>query len=190
LKLLFERIKNNKKKSFVLSRSRPYKKNDNAHVEQKNGDKVKQSFALLATAKGSCQDKVRKLVGYFRYDSKEEVELLNQLYGRADLLDNFFIPSLKLKEKIKNSLGKVIRKTYDKPKTPYQRLMESEHIPEETKKKLKTIYHHLNMVKLSKEMNQILGKLFDVMGGKNVKVFRRQKIVSNKNTFRRHLIII
>ena len=172
LKLLFERIKNNKKKSFVLSRSRPYKKNDNAHVEQKNGDKV------------------RKLVGYFRYDSKEEVELLNQLYNLADLLDNFFIPSLKLKEKIKNSLGKVIRKTYDKPKTPYQRLMESKHIPEETKKKLKTIYHHLNMVKLSKEMNQILGKLFDVMGGKNVKVFRRQKIVSNKNTLQRHLVII
>jgi hypothetical protein len=57
LKLLFERIKNKKKKSFNLSRSRPYKKNDNAHVEQKNGDKVKQGFALLATARGSCQDK-------------------------------------------------------------------------------------------------------------------------------------
>ena len=172
LKLLFERTRDKGKKSFALSRSRPYKKNDNAHVEQKNGDKV------------------RKLVGYFRYDSKEEVELLNQLYGRADLLDNFFIPSLKLKEKIKNSLGKVIRKTYDKPKTPHQRLMESEHIPEETKKKLKTIYHHLNMVELSKEMNQILKKLFDVMGGKNIKMFRRQKIVSNKNTLRGHLINI
>ncbi len=46
------------------------------------------------------------------------------------------------------------------------------------------------MVKLSKEMNQILKKLFDVMGGKNVKMFRRQKIVSNKNTLRRHLVII
>jgi hypothetical protein len=55
--------------------SRPYKKNDNAHVEQKNGDKIKQGFALLATVRGSCQDKVRKLVGYFRYGSKEEVDL-------------------------------------------------------------------------------------------------------------------
>jgi hypothetical protein len=89
---------------------------------------------------------------------------------------------------------------YDKPRTPYQRLMESEHMPEETKKKLKTIYHHsclcrkhgrqVNMVKLSKDMNQILGKLFDVMSGKSVKVFRRQKIVSNKNTLRRHLVNI
>ncbi len=58
------------KRSFVLSRSRPYKKNDNAHVEQKNDDKV------------------RKLVGYFRYDTQQQIDLLNQLYKKTDLLQS------------------------------------------------------------------------------------------------------
>jgi len=84
LKILFEKIKG--KDGKYLSRSRPYKKNDNAHVEQKGGDKV------------------RKLVGYFRYDSEEEVSLLNEIYNRADLLDNFFIANFKLKDKIKNNI--------------------------------------------------------------------------------------
>ena len=76
LKLLFERMMKNKEgqnRPFILSRSRPYRKNDNAHVEQKNDDKV------------------RKLVGYFRYDTEREVRLLNLLYEKSDLLDNFFI---------------------------------------------------------------------------------------------------
>jgi len=127
LKALFEKVKGNNEVN--LSRSRPYKKNDNAHVEQKNGDKV------------------RKLVGYFRYESEEEVSLLNEIYSKADLLDNFFIASFKLKNKVKNDKGKTIKKEYEKPKTPYQRLLESNTVSEKTKSQLKKTYESLNMVK-------------------------------------------
>jgi len=82
LKVLFERVREGG--DIRLSRSRPYKKNDNAHVEQKGGDKV------------------RKLVGYLRYDTPQEVELLNEIYEIADLIENFFIPTLKLRCRIKD----------------------------------------------------------------------------------------
>ena len=62
LKILFDKIKGNDGKYSL--RSRPYKKNDNAHVEQKDGDKV------------------RKLVGYFRYDSKEEAKVCSMRLTR------------------------------------------------------------------------------------------------------------
>jgi hypothetical protein len=179
LKLLFDRMRNEKSKtSFHLSRSRPYKKNDNAHVEQKNGDKV------------------RKLIGYFRYDSEEEVELLNQIYDRADLIDNFFIATAKLKKKIKNSKGKVIKKIYYKPQTPYQRLMTNKHIPLEIKLELEAIYRNLNMVKLKEEMDGILEKLYEIIcekNGQKPKRFQGQKLLSNKirkKSFQGHLINI
>ncbi|PNR87268.1 hypothetical protein X925_09720 [Petrotoga sp. 9T1HF07.CasAA.8.2] len=148
--MLFEKVKGNNE--VKLSRSRPYKKNDNAHVEQKNGDKV------------------RKLVGYFRYESEEEVSLLNEIYNRADLLDNFFIASFKLKNKVKNDTGKTIKKEYEKPKTPYQRLLESNTVSEKTKSQLKKTYESLNMVKLRKEtprrgfkeINILVDKLYNI----------------------------
>ena len=83
LKLLFEKTQGEKPMNYQISRSRPYHKEDNGHVEQKNGDKV------------------RKLVGYHRYDSQEQVALLNRLYEVEDLISNFFLPSQKLIEKIK-----------------------------------------------------------------------------------------
>jgi len=147
LKVLFERMKNNnkvKKHSFTLSRSRPYKKNDNAHVEQKNDDKV------------------RKLVGYYRYDTPKEVELLNKLYEKADMLDNFFIPSAKLIQKIRDNNGRVIRRVHDKPKTPFQRLIEYEQLPKYDKQKLKNILKSLDMVELRQEVNKILQTLYDI----------------------------
>ncbi len=82
LKILFDKIKGNDGK--YLSTSIPYQKNNNAHVEQKGGDKV------------------RKLVEYFRYDSEEEVSLLKEIYERADLLDNFFIANFKLSDILYN----------------------------------------------------------------------------------------
>ena len=173
LKLLFERMKKGKPAAnYSLSRSRPYKKNDNAHVEQKNGDKV------------------RKLVGYFRYDTEKEIQLLNQLYDKADLFDYFFIACAKLKRKILNSKGKVIKRIYDTPQTPYQRLIKSKHIPKKIKTKLKFVYQSLNMVKLKEEMDEISRRLFEIMCGESKKNFRRQKLVSNNYAFRRHLINI
>lgn len=147
LKILFQRMMNSKegqKRSFMLSRSRPYQKNDNAHVEQKNDDKV------------------RKLVGYHRYDTQEEVNLLNKLYEKSDLLDNFFIAGAKLKEKIRDNKGRVIRRVHDKPKTPYQRLMGCNEISRRTKQKLKGIYESLNMIELRQDINKIMQELYEI----------------------------
>lgn len=148
LRILFDKMKSNNDKQgkppFALSRSRPYKKNDNAHVEQKNDDKV------------------RKLVGYWRYDTEQELKLLNLLYEKADLLDNFFIPSAKLMEKIRDDKGRVIRRVHDKPKTPYQRLMEYKPISDKTKQKLKRIYSSVDMIELRQEINKILQKLYEI----------------------------
>ena len=145
LKVLFKKMKNSeeKKHSFVLSRSRPYKKNDNAHVEQKNDDKV------------------RKLVGYFRYDTQQQIDLLNQLYESADLLDNFFIASAKLEKKVRDSNGRVIQRVHDKPKTPYQRLIDCDQLSKKNKHKLTRIYNSIDMVELREEINKILQKLYE-----------------------------
>ncbi len=158
LKVLFERMMKNKegqKQSFRLSRSRPYQKNDNAHVEQKNDDKV------------------RKLVGYYRYDTQEEVNLLNLLYEKSDLLDNFFIAGAKLKEKIRDNKGRVIRRVHDKPTTPYERLMGCYEISRQTKEKLKSIYESLDMIELRQEINKILQELYEIQMTRS-----KEKIVS------------
>jgi hypothetical protein len=148
LNVLLERTQTGKQKT-KLSRSRPYKKNDNAHVEQKNGDKI------------------RKLVGYLRYDNQKEVDLLNKLYQKADLLDNFFIASAKLKKKMRNNKGMVIKRVHDKPKTPFQRLMENKYVLKKTKQKLKKIYQSLNMVKLRKDMEITLNRLYELQNQKS-----------------------
>lgn len=90
--------------SITFTRSRPYKKNDQAHVEEKNGSIV------------------RRLVGYNRYQGDSAVKCMNQLYKLARLYVNFFQPSSKLLSKVRT--GSQVKKTYDKAKTPYQRLCE------------------------------------------------------------------
>jgi hypothetical protein len=147
LNILHQKTRDDKQKK--LSRSRPYKKNDNAHVEQKNGDKV------------------RKLVGYFRYDTKEESRLLNRIYNRADLLDNFFIPSAKLKSKVRDKKGRVIKRCHDEPKTPYQRLISYKKISRKTKKNLTKIYTGLNMVILRREVDLLIDELLYFQRQKN-----------------------
>jgi len=145
LKVLFKKMKNSdeNKHCFILSRSRPYKKNDNAHVEQKNDDKV------------------RKMVGYFRYDTQQQIDLLNQLYASADLLDNFFIASAKLEKKIRDSNKRVIKRVHDKPKTPYKRLIDCDQLSKNNKQKLTRIYNSIDMVELREKINKILQKLYE-----------------------------
>jgi len=72
---------------------------------------------------------------------------------------------MKLKEKIRDK-GKVHRK-YDTPKTPYRRLMESEHIPEQTKKKLTELYQSLNPAELKRKIDEKIHRLFKVYEEKN-----------------------
>ncbi len=183
LKVLFEKVSRIREQTkgidLSLSRSRPYQKNDNAHVEQKNNDKI------------------RKLVGYYRYDTQVEVDLLNQIYDVADLIDNFFIASAKLKKKIIDDKGRVIRRVHDTPMTPYQRLMKDSHLDLKVKNKITKIYQSLNLVQLHQRLETLLDQLFKLqtnkrryiqtmaLGDKKYDLTRAEK-----KAFRRHLIMI
>lgn len=129
------------KKNIFYSRSRPYKKNDNCFIEQKNSTHV------------------RKVIGYLRYDTEEELNIINDLYrNELRLFKNFFQPTIKLSQKIRIK-GKIHRK-YDKAKTPYQRLMGSSHISEGKKKELKAIYDSLNPAELKRKIDHKLKMLY------------------------------
>jgi len=118
--------------SIYFTRSRPYMKNDNAYVEQKN------------------YTHIRKWLGYGRYDNQRQLESINDLYSNElRLFNNFFRPVMKIKfkEKVNNS---VCKKIYDTAKTPYQRLMESKQLTKKTEGELKKMYLSLDPVKLKK----------------------------------------
>lgn len=151
LKLLLERKLNPHIRHYTISRSRPYHKEDNGHVEQKNGDKV------------------RKLVGYHRYDQKEQVALLNQLYEVEDQLGNYFVPSQKLTEKVMDDKGRVLGRKHDKAKTAYQRLMESSGVDKKIKRQVKEIHKGLNLIQLRKQSEELQKHLFNtVVSRKNI----------------------
>ncbi|HEY8394731.1 MAG TPA: transposase [Thermaerobacter sp.] len=95
-----------------FTRSRPYRKNDNAHVEQRN------------------RQLVREMVGYARYDRPQQVEQLNRLYRCLDLYANVFLPTRKLVGKVRD--GSRVRKTYDAARTPLQRVLERGLLTRET----------------------------------------------------------
>jgi hypothetical protein len=92
-----------KAEGIQFTRGRPYKKDDNAHIEQKNWTHV------------------RKLVGYERYDTGAAVDAMNDLYEDVRLLQNLFLPSVKLVEKTR--VGSRLRRKYDAPQTPLDRLL-------------------------------------------------------------------
>ena len=103
-----------------FTRSRPYHKNDNAHVEQKNWTNARQLF------------------GYHRFEDKQLVSLMNDVYQNEwSDYQNHFCPTMKLKEKIK--INSRYRKKYDYPQTPYQRLISSSHISESKKEDLGSV---------------------------------------------------
>jgi hypothetical protein len=129
-----------------LSRSRPYKKNDNAWVEQKNWTHV------------------RKVVGYRRYDQLSELRLLNQIYAVLRLYKNFFLPTIKLKSKTRVN-GRIQRR-YHAPQTPYQRLMKSRQIDRKTKQQLRDIYESLNPGELHRQLMALRQQLEQVSAAK------------------------
>jgi hypothetical protein len=123
---------------LFFTRSRPYMKNDNAYVEQKNNTHI------------------RKWLGYGRYDAVEQLHTINDLYcNELRLFNNFFRPVMKIlsKEKVNNS---VCRKIYDTAKTPCQRLMESNRISPKKKRELQDLYLSLNPVELKKTIDKKL----------------------------------
>ena len=123
-----------------FTRSRPYKKDDNAHVEQKNWTHV------------------RQWLGYQRFEKSILVERLNELYTTEwRLFHNFFLPSAKLLNK-QRVRSKII-KQHDRPKTPYQRVLESEHLPQDTKDKLTACYNTLNPFALRQALDEKIRRI-------------------------------
>ena len=130
-------------KAITFTRSRPYKKNDNAYVEQKNYTHVRQLF------------------GYFRLEDPALVALMNEVYRDCWCpLQNFFLPTQKLVSKTR--VGAKIVKKHDNPKTPYQRLMESGHLSEAEKAALTVRKLALNPFDLSDALEAKLKRFFDL----------------------------
>ncbi len=117
-----------KAQKITFTRSRAYKKNDQAHVEEKNGSIV------------------RRLVGYDRYEGMDAWRALADLYAVIRLYVNYFQPSLKLVSKKRD--GAKVTKKYDKAQTPCQRLLVSESVSQKTKDALKKEYKKLDPINL------------------------------------------
>lgn len=123
-----------------FTRSRPYKKNDQAHVEGKN------------------YQSIRRVIGYDRIESQDIVDLINDIYANEfRLLNNFFYTTRKLESKVRKN-GK-ITKRYGKAKTPYRRVLESDKISKETKQQLMKQYEQLNPAQLQRTLHINLQKL-------------------------------
>jgi hypothetical protein len=125
---------------ITFTRSRPYRKNDSCFVEQKN-------YSI-----------VRRTVGYYRYDSQQQLVLLQELYRCLRLYTNFFIPVMRLKEKLRN--GSKVTRRYDDPQTPYHRLLAHPEIPGGIKDNLTRHYEHLNIVQLARQLRDLQDQLF------------------------------
>ena len=131
-------------KPVQFTRSRPYHKDDNAHVEQKNWTHV------------------RQWLGYHRLDKPALVGLMNDLYTQEwRLYHNCFLPSVKLVEK-KLVEGKAIKR-YDEPKTPYQRVLESTQVSASVKRSLKQEFDGLNPFRLRKVIEGKLNTIFRIL---------------------------
>jgi hypothetical protein len=128
---------------ITFTRGRVGRKNDNAHIEQKNWSVV------------------RRAVGYYRYDTPEHLKLLNTLYSLLHYYTNFFIPVMKLKEK--QRIGSRVKRIYDDPQTPYARVLASPDVSDEDKAALREAYGYLDLVQLRMRINQTLDQLLETL---------------------------
>jgi hypothetical protein len=126
-------VKYCRRQNITFTRCRPYKKNDQCRVEQKNG-------AL-----------VRRIVGYDRFEGAAACRQLAALYGVLRLYTNFFQPSLKLISKERKPGGRVIKK-YAPAKTPYERVIDSADVSDEIKAELRSQYSQLDPVALLRQL--------------------------------------
>jgi hypothetical protein len=169
-----------KTNNLIFTRGRPYKKNDNPHVEQKNN-------SIL-----------RRNTGYLRYDKPEHAAILRELYGYLNLYVNYFQPTMILREK--HRIGaKAIRK-YDFPKTPYQRILESVTVSHDIKTNICAFYENLNPADLKRKINDCQARLIRIAAPirvplepvhirkkkqmkHTIPVWRREMSSSNSNPF-------
>jgi hypothetical protein len=127
---------------ITFTRSRAYRKNDQAHVEQKNWSVV------------------RRLVGYDRFETEAEYQLLQNLYSDLRLYSNFFQPVLKLTAK--EPVDKKYRKRYDQAATPFQRVWAAKDTPFEAKARLMKLYVALNPVQLRSTIDRKTASLWKI----------------------------
>lgn len=127
---------------ITFTRSRPYQKNDQAHVEQKNWSVV------------------RHTVGYKRLESDAAFELLTSLYADLRLYINFFQPVLKLVFKGRVE-GKFI-KSYDQASTPYRRIMTSKDVSPQIKARFTKLYVTLNPLALRNAIDRKVDQLWEL----------------------------
>jgi hypothetical protein len=131
-----------------LTRSRPYRKNDQAWIEQKNGAVV------------------RKLLGYRRFQGIAAAQSITRLYGASRLFVNFFQPSFKLAEKHRQ--GAQVSKRYHPPQTPCERLLQAESLPEAAKAKLREVASALDPLKLLEEIRAVQAYLVALANGETL----------------------
>lgn len=129
-----------RREHITFTRSRPYKKNDNCYVEQKNGSII------------------RRIIGRDRFSSKEALEVLDRIYYLLRWRINFLEPSMKLVSKTRN--GARTHRVYDIAKTPYQRALESGVLTEAKQAELKATYDHLNPMLLGKQIDDTVRSLW------------------------------
>jgi len=136
----YEMLRYCQQEQITFTRCRPYKKNDQAHVEEKNGSVV------------------RRLVGYDRYEGVAAWRDLAALYRVLRLYVNFFQPSLKLLSKQRQ--GARVAKQYDQARTPYQRVLASDAVAEPVQAGLQRFYQQLDPVALLHELERLQDRLW------------------------------
>lgn len=138
-----------------FTRSRPNRKNDNAYIEQKN------------------YTHVRRPLGYLRYDTEEELALINNLYRHElRLYKNFFQPVMKMMSK--QRVNGRLKRSYDVPRTPYQRLLDSGQLSARQQQALRRCYRTLNPAELKRRIDEKLEKLYQTYEKK-----RKRSVVVN-----------
>lgn len=144
-----------RRQGIEFTRSRPYKKDDNAHIEQKNW---------------TC---VRKLIGWDRYDTPQAVAVMNDLYASFRLMVNLYQPSVRLHQRVR--VGSRLRRYYENPKTPLDRLVElaGKDLPENVRHLLR-LRDELDPFQLAKEIEAKQQTLFRLAVGRRLYRFERR----------------
>jgi len=156
-----------REQKLEVTRSRAYKKNDQAFVEQKNGAVV------------------RRLMGYGRFDGAETARVMGRLYAAARLYVNFFQPSFKLKEKRRE--GAKVIKRYHPPATPYDRALAHPKLARAIKRRLRELYRTLDPVQLLAEIRAAQQELGERIGKRGLATAAANVSPTDPLTFARSL---
>lgn len=131
-----------KDEGILFTRGRAYRKNDGCHIEQKNWSIVRQT------------------IGYGRFETQKECDLMNMAYDCLGLINNHFMPSQKLIGKTRDG-GRIVRKL-DTPATPYSRVLADERIDKKTKDRLVKLHSTLNPAELRREIVRLVDELYEL----------------------------